>query len=88
MIVYFCLSVSGQSSELIQIIFFIAAVPFGFMPVLEVDGVQIGQTIAINSFLARKTGLTGANDVEYAQAEAIVDYIKDFLSGKGLYMTS
>jgi hypothetical protein len=50
--------------------------------VLEVDGVQIGQTIAINSFLARKAGLTGANDVEYAQAEAIVDYIKDFLSGK------
>ncbi len=61
---------------------FIAAFPFGFVPVLEVDGVQIGQTIAINSFLARKTGLTGSNDVEYAQAEAIVDFIKDTLTGK------
>ncbi len=52
------------------------------MPVLEVDGVQIGQTIAINSFLARKAGLTGANEVEFALAEAIVDYLRDFHAGK------
>jgi len=51
--------------------------PFGTMPVLEVDGVYIGQTIAINGFLARKTGLAGKTEVEQGLAEAIVDHVKD-----------
>ena len=59
-----------------------AAFPFGSLPVLEVDGVQIGQSIAINSFLARKTGLAGRCDVEQALAEGIVSHANDIFSGK------
>jgi len=35
---------------------FASGTPFGQMPVLEVDGVKLGQSYAIARFLARKFG--------------------------------
>ena len=53
----------------------------GTLPVLEVDGVQIGQSVAIARFLAKRYKLTGDSDIEMAQADMIVDYIQDISNG-------
>ena len=44
--------------------------------------VQIGQSIAINTYLARKAGIAGKDQIEQAQTLAIVDLAKDILTGK------
>jgi prostaglandin-H2 D-isomerase / glutathione transferase len=38
--------------------------PLGQVPILEVDGVVMYQSIAISRFLAKKFGLAGSNDME------------------------
>jgi len=53
--------------------------PFGQLPVLEVDGKQLPQSFAINRYLARKYGLAGKDDFEQAQVDAFGDSIKDFI---------
>uniref|UniRef100_A0A914CFM7 glutathione transferase n=1 Tax=Acrobeloides nanus TaxID=290746 RepID=A0A914CFM7_9BILA len=52
--------------------------PFGELPVLEVDGKQLPQSFAINRYLARKYGLAGKDDFEQAQVDALGDSTKDF----------
>ena len=54
--------------------------PFGTIPVLTVDGVQIGQSSAVYHYLARRFGLAGKDDLEVATVEALGDYLKDFMS--------
>jgi len=53
--------------------------PFLQMPVLEIDGVTIAQSRAIENLLARKFGLLGSNDVEATHAEAIVEQWRDVI---------
>ncbi|XP_013807059.2 hematopoietic prostaglandin D synthase isoform X1 [Apteryx mantelli] len=55
-------------------------IPFGKIPILEVDGVTIHQSLAIARYLARETGLAGQTPVEQALADAIVDTIDDFMT--------
>lgn len=43
------------------------------MPYLEVNGVKIPQSIAIARYLANEFNLAGRNNLEKAQADAIVD---------------
>ena len=52
---------------------------------MEVDGVQIGQSLAIARYLAKKAGIEGKTDVEQALADGIVDFVKDLLMGKSLW---
>jgi len=52
--------------------------PYGQLPVLEVDGVQIAQSYAIARFLARRHGLAGEDDVESAILDSIADAQRDF----------
>jgi len=54
-----------------------ASTPFGQLPYLEVDGKQLAQSAAISRYAARKAGLTGKDDFENAQSDAIVDYVTD-----------
>ncbi|XP_048797231.1 hematopoietic prostaglandin D synthase [Lagopus muta] len=54
-------------------------IPFGKVPILEVDGVIIHQSLAIARYLARETGLAGQTPVEQALVDAIVDTIDDFI---------
>lgn len=60
--------------------------PYGQVPVLEVDGLQIAQSGAIVRFLAKRLNLNGANDVEAAlidaQFEARGDMYKAFQTAK------
>jgi len=51
--------------------------PMGQMPVLEVDGKRVHQSIAILRYVAKIVGLAGANDWENLQIDSAVDTIND-----------
>ena len=55
--------------------------PGGQMPVLEVDGVKLGQSMTIARFLANKFNLAGSTPLEKAQADMVVDCVTDFFNG-------
>ena len=61
-------------------IFFIA-MPAGQLPVLEIDGVKVGQSITIARLLANKFNLAGTTTIEKAQADMILDCIQDIGNG-------
>ena len=52
------------------------------LPVLEVDGIQLGNSIPIARFLARKYDLVGDNEIEMAQTDMVIDCLHDQLNGK------
>ena len=54
--------------------------PWASLPVLEVDGKVIGQSLACTRYAAKLAKLTGSNDIEFAQLDAIVDAIQDIKS--------
>uniref|UniRef100_A0A914ELT8 GST N-terminal domain-containing protein n=1 Tax=Acrobeloides nanus TaxID=290746 RepID=A0A914ELT8_9BILA len=53
--------------------------PFGKVPVLEIDGVMLPESRAIGIYLAKKFGLAGTDDMEFAQIEALMGYFEDFV---------
>jgi len=54
--------------------------PMGQLPVLEVDGKQLTQSITIIRFLAREFGLAGDTTFDQAQADMYVDGFSDMYS--------
>ncbi|XP_046575235.1 probable glutathione S-transferase 8 [Haliotis rubra] len=50
---------------------------FGRLPVLEVDGKQYGQSMAISNFLARKFGFHGKTDVEVLEVDQVLGIVSD-----------
>ena len=67
---------------MIKIALFFTAMPGGQVPVLEVDGVQLCQSMSIARFLANKFNLAGNTPLEKGQADMIVDFTTDFLNGQ------
>lgn len=59
----------------------ISATPFGHVPVLEVDGKQLSQSVTIARYLAKQFGLAGRNDWEQALADMYADNIQDMFNG-------
>nr|AEB91975.1 glutathione S-transferase sigma 3 [Locusta migratoria] len=53
------------------------SMPFGQVPVLEIDGKKICQTIAICRYLAKQVGLAGDNDWENLQIDMAADTVTD-----------
>uniref|UniRef100_A0A1I8A0V3 glutathione transferase n=1 Tax=Steinernema glaseri TaxID=37863 RepID=A0A1I8A0V3_9BILA len=52
--------------------------PFGQLPVLEVDGKKLAQSLSIARYLAKTIGgLSGNNDFESAQIDMWADWIED-----------
>ena len=51
--------------------------PFGVIPVLEVDGKQLGSSMTIARYLAETFGLAGDNALENAEIASIIDTIGD-----------
>nr|ACP27598.1 glutathione S-transferase [Chironomus tentans] len=51
--------------------------PFGQMPVLEIDGKKIVQSSAICRYLAKQVGLAGDNDFESMQIDSVLDSFND-----------
>jgi len=56
--------------------------PFGQMPVLEIDGKRIVQSSAICRYLAKLVGLAGDNDFESMQIDSVVDIFNDLRLSK------
>lgn len=56
--------------------------PFGQVPVLEVDGKMLAQSHTIARYLARQHGLAGKDDWEQGLADMYADNIGDLMSGK------
>ncbi|CAJ0581374.1 unnamed protein product, partial [Mesorhabditis spiculigera] len=57
-----------------------ADMPFGQLPVLEVDGELLPQSMAILRFVGRRFGYAGKTDVEQAQVDAIADQFQDYFN--------
>lgn len=51
--------------------------PFGLLPVLEIDGKQVAQSNAIARHLAKQYGLAGKNEWESLQCDVLVDALGD-----------
>lgn len=56
-----------------------AEMPLGQVPVLEVDGNRIPQSLAIARFLAKKFNLAGKDYLEQAKVDAVADTINDLI---------
>ncbi|TRY72335.1 hypothetical protein TCAL_16153 [Tigriopus californicus] len=50
---------------------------FESLPMLTWDGEEVGQSLTIARFVAKKVGLAGHNDLEQARADAIVEHTMD-----------
>lgn len=50
----------------------------GHLPVLEIDGIQVHQSVAIARYVAKVVGLAGKNDWENLLIDIAVDNVNDF----------
>lgn len=55
--------------------------PFGKVPVLEIDGKTLNQSIAICRYLAKKAGLAGDDEWESLLVDIAVDNIYEIRQG-------
>lgn len=51
--------------------------PYGKVPLIEIDGQSLNQSVAICRYLAKKVGLLGQSDFDAAEADSVVDTISD-----------
>ncbi|XP_072944941.1 uncharacterized protein [Epargyreus clarus] len=54
--------------------------PFGFMPVLEIDGKQLTQSVAISRYLGKKYGLGGDDIDQDFEIDQNIDFLHDLRS--------
>merc|ERR1711976_625509 len=54
--------------------------PFGQLPVLNWDEVEICQSMAAARFIAREVGLAGNSSLEQAQVDEVIDVIQDLIN--------
>lgn len=66
--------------------FFVSAMPFGKVPVLEIDGKVLNQSTAITRYLSKKAGLAGSDEWESMLIDIAVDNIHDLRQGKYKYL--
>ncbi|XP_064627122.1 S-crystallin SL11-like [Lineus longissimus] len=53
--------------------------PYGVVPVLEVDGERICQSFAIAKYLARTFGFNGSNSMEEAKIDEMIEHTRDMM---------
>ncbi|KAL4130775.1 hypothetical protein QTP88_008164 [Uroleucon formosanum] len=59
--------------------------PFGKVPIVEIDGKVLNQSTAITRYLSKKAGLAGSDDWESMLIDIAVDNIHDLRQAIGLY---
>jgi glutathione S-transferase len=57
-----------------------AQLPFGQLPLLQIDGIELVQSQAIIRYLATRSGLHGKNREEIAKCDMIAEAVKDLIS--------
>jgi len=57
--------------------------PLGQMPVLEVGGFKLPQSLSIARFLAKQFNLAGEDNIEQAKVDAVVDTMTDAMDKLG-----
>lgn len=62
--------------------FLLTGLPFGQLPVLEIDGVTYNQSSAIARYVAKQVGLAGQTDLENLQIDAMVENLSDLGNSK------
>lgn len=62
--------------------------PMGQMPILEVDGKAMYQSVAICRYLANKVGLGGSSDYENYEIDNVVDTMNDYRLSEKLFLCS
>jgi len=70
-----------MSCSIVKIIFFLA-IPYGKVPILEIDGKVLNQSLAICRYLAKKANLAGSDDWESLLIDIAVDNFNDFAQSK------
>lgn len=55
--------------------------PFGKVPVLEIDGKLMNQSVALTRYLSKKAGLAGNDEWETLLIDIAVDNINDLRHG-------
>lgn len=70
---------NSNQSEIFYLFFL--AMPFGKVPVLEIDGKVLNQSTAITRYLSKKAGLAGSDDWESLLIDVAVDNIHDLRQG-------
>lgn len=58
--------------------------PFGQVPVLEINDKKVHQSVAISRYLAKTLNLVGLNDMEDLEIDSMVDTIVDLRSSKSM----
>lgn len=56
--------------------------PMGQMPVLEVDGKRVHQSLAMCRYIAKQIGVAGSDAFEDLQIDSLVDTINEFRLSK------
>lgn len=56
----------------------VSAMPFGQVPILEIDGKVYHQTLPICRYLAKQFNIGGKTDLDALEIDAIVNSIHDF----------
>lgn len=56
--------------------------PMGQVPILEIDGKVLSQSIAICRYLGKKFGLSGTTAMEDYEIDNVVDNLNDFRGSK------
>ena len=59
--------------------------PFGVLPVLEVDGKKLGGSMTLARYLAETFGLAGESPFENAEIASIIDTVTDMVKEVGKY---
>ncbi|KAJ8948970.1 hypothetical protein NQ318_022994 [Aromia moschata] len=59
------------------VFFFFLETPFGMLPILEIDGRPVAQSIAVARYLAREFGLAGKDEWESLQCDVLIDTLGD-----------
>jgi glutathione S-transferase len=60
--------------------------PYGKLPVLEVDGKRVCQSTAICRYLGKENNLAGKNNWESLQIDSLIDSMHDFRIGMFLML--
>ena len=59
----------------------VSQLPFGQLPLLQIDGIEIVQTQAILRYLARRANLTGETQADEMKCEVLVETIRGKVKG-------